>query len=150
MEINYLEGNFDELTQHLQTIPDGISKINYIEGVIEKYIYAQTLTIEQLGSIEMYEALEPTITDPEFLQKCNNLLQQILDNRFVLQNSNLPGSYILTDTHYLICITWQHKRFNDTQSVTIINSNLSPDPTLLARIMREMANYLIKNHPHII
>lgn len=144
MKVNYIEANFDDLMNHLDTIPEAINKIAYIKKTISQYEAAKEITIEKIGK-EMYDVLEPAITDPDFIEKCNNLIKEIERNRFNLVKSEQNDYYICTDTHYLVVCKFKHKKFNDTQKIEII-TDIAPDAILISRILREMADWLYKYH----
>jgi hypothetical protein len=45
----------------------------------------------------------------------------------------------------IICI-FEHKKFNDTQKVTLMGESHEADVSALARHMREMDEWLVKSH----
>ncbi len=70
--------------------------------------------------------------------------------RYLLQKSaTMADSYVVTDTVNNIVITFKEHRFNDTQNVTFLNDEVNADALQLARIMREVGQWLYDNHRDI-
>ena len=79
--------------------------------------------------------------------------------RFKLERSqDLPGWWVLTDTENMVVIKFKENDFNNSQKVTILGEEQEVLDKLgvngLARVLREMADYLSINHyntamPHI-
>lgn len=71
--------------------------------------------------------------------------------RFVLQNSQLkPNHSVCTDTENLIVCTFENHKFNDTQEFKQLE-DFNPDNYMqLAKIVREMADWLRENHYDIV
>ena len=79
--------------------------------------------------------------------------------RFKLERSqDLPGWWVLTDTENMVAIRFKENDFNNSQKVTILGEKQEVLDKLgvngLARVLREMADYLSINHyntamPHI-
>lgn len=70
--------------------------------------------------------------------------------RFKLDKSiTTPNGWVLTDTKNMVVVTFIEHRFNDTQKVTMLNDITTPDALSLARIMREMGDYMRANHEEI-
>lgn len=69
------------------------------------------------------------------------------NNRFILQPSKKhPGSWVCTDTkNGIVCIFKEHL-YNDTQDFTFIDTMQNPDALAVARMMREMGDWLRANH----
>lgn len=66
--------------------------------------------------------------------------------RYVLQQSQTqPNSWVCTDTENGIVCVFEDKKFNETQHVSFLN-DMRPDVLLIARLMREMADWLLENH----
>lgn len=66
--------------------------------------------------------------------------------RYVLQQSQTqPNSWVCTDAENGIVCVFEDKKFNETQQVSFLN-DMRPDALLIARLMREMADWLRKNH----
>ncbi|MDO5525668.1 MAG: DNA breaking-rejoining protein [Prevotella sp.] len=63
-------------------------------------------------------------------------------------SSEHPGWWVLADTENNIVIRWQEHRFNDTQKVSVLNDTEITEHTAtdLARIMREMGDYIARHH----
>lgn len=69
-----------------------------------------------------------------------------MSNRFnVTPSSEHPGWWVLADTENNIVIRWQEHYFNDTQKVSVLNDK-EITATDLARIMREMGDYVARHH----
>lgn len=60
-----------------------------------------------------------------------------------------PMSWVCADTENLLVVRWQHGKFNDTQEFTPIDDDalLKLGATGIARVAREMADWLRDNHP---
>lgn len=72
------------------------------------------------------------------------------DKHFILQKSEIiPNWWFCTDKINGIVIKFNHKMFNTTQKVTTLEDfdNDKISVTDIARILREMADWLVKNHP---
>lgn len=68
-------------------------------------------------------------------------------DRFVLQKSSeKTNHWVCTDTENMIVCTFRNKKFNETQKVTFINDLKQIDALKVARIMREMSDWLANNH----
>ena len=69
------------------------------------------------------------------------------NNRFVIQKSELkPGYWVCTDTENLIICTFENKNFNDNQEFKELE-NFDPAKYMqLAKIVREMSDWLRENH----
>ena len=68
--------------------------------------------------------------------------------RYLLQKSGLkPGALVCTDTGHLIVCTFENKRFNETQEFTMLEDFKADDYMILARLLREMSDWLGTNHP---
>lgn len=59
----------------------------------------------------------------------------------------MPDGFVLTDPEKGIVITFERGRFNDTQKITFLEDIEAPDPAVIARSLREMADWLAENHP---
>lgn len=71
--------------------------------------------------------------------------------RFLLQKSTtMADGYVVTDTVNNIVITFKKKQYNDTQHVTYRNDEVNADAVQLARIMREIGQWLYENHRDIL
>lgn len=68
-------------------------------------------------------------------------------NRFILQKSEKKSNaYVCTDTDNSIVCLFDEHRFNDTQKFTFLEDVEQPNPLTIARILREMADWLRENH----
>lgn len=67
--------------------------------------------------------------------------------RFILQPSQEQENWwVLTDTENQIVVRFENKRFNETQQVTMLEDVETPNPLVIARMMREIGDYLAINH----
>lgn len=66
--------------------------------------------------------------------------------RFILQQSTQQGWLVCTDKENLIVCQFQEHRFNDTQKFTFLEDEPHPDALAIARVVREMADWLRENH----
>ena len=69
--------------------------------------------------------------------------------RFRLEKSqDQQGLWVLTDTENLIVIKFEDGKFNDTQKTSFINDDAVDKLGAqgLARVMREMGEYMVKYH----
>lgn len=71
----------------------------------------------------------------------------MLDNRFIIQPSTRQRDWwVCTDkANGLVCRFETHK-FNDTQKFTFLEDMEQSDALTIARIVREMADWLRSNH----
>lgn len=70
------------------------------------------------------------------------------DSRFLLQESERPGFYTLTDTENQIVCSFEKGKFNDTQKFSFLNDKQF-NAGNLATIMREFGDFLLTNHPYL-
>lgn len=67
--------------------------------------------------------------------------------RFILQPSQEQENWwVLTDTENQIVVRFENKRFNQTQQVTMLEDVDTPNPLVIARMMREIGDFLATNH----
>lgn len=67
--------------------------------------------------------------------------------RFIIQPSQEQENWwVLTDTENQIVVRFENKRFNQTQQVTMLEDVETPNPLVIARMMREIGDYLALNH----
>lgn len=67
--------------------------------------------------------------------------------RFIIQPSQEKENWwVLTDTENQIVVRFENKRFNQTQQVTMLEDVETPNPLVIARMMREIGDYLAINH----
>lgn len=68
--------------------------------------------------------------------------------RYVLQKSQTqPNSWVCTDTEHGIVCVFEDKKFNETQRFSFLE-DVRLDALFIARLMREMADWLRENHYH--
>lgn len=75
---------------------------------------------------------------------------QRANNPYLLQKSTTPGHWVFTDTAHGVVIIFEEGKFNDTQKITLLNEDEAPDALTLARIVREMSEWLAARHPKIV
>lgn len=69
--------------------------------------------------------------------------------KYHLQKSETPGWWVFTDTENRIVIRFLEHKFNDTQEVTVLD-DCEVNPHVLARVMREMGDWIVYHHPDIV
>ena len=70
-----------------------------------------------------------------------------MKNRFIIQPSELkPGYWVCIDTENLIICTFEHKNFNDNQEFKQLENFDPANYMQLAKIVREMSDWLRENH----
>lgn len=65
-------------------------------------------------------------------------------DRFILQQSEDVGYYVVTDTENQIVCKFEKGRFNDTQNFTFLGQ--VPPMSKLPTLMRELGDWLASNH----
>lgn len=71
--------------------------------------------------------------------------------KYILQKSNArPDGWVLTDTENGLVLTFQEGLFNESQNVVLLNDIANPDALTLARIVREMSEYMLANHKELL
>ena len=71
--------------------------------------------------------------------------------RVLLQKSTTTADgYVVTDTVNNIMLTFKEHQFNETQHATFLNDEVNADAVQLARIMREIGQWLYENHRDIL
>lgn len=69
-----------------------------------------------------------------------------MKNRFIVQKGEEANSWVCTDTiHKIVCI-FQQGKFKETQKFTMLDDFDASNYMTLARITREMADYLREYH----
>lgn len=68
-----------------------------------------------------------------------------MEKRFDFRYSDKKNRCLLIDLDNYIEVEFIPGKFNQTQTVTVFDAS-RPDALKLARIMREMADWLVKNH----
>lgn len=67
--------------------------------------------------------------------------------RFIIQPSQEQENWwVLTDTENQIVVRFEAKKFNSTQQVTFLEDVEQPDAITIARMMREIGDYIAINH----
>ena len=67
--------------------------------------------------------------------------------RFIIQHSQTqPDGWVCTDQENGIVCRFREHQFNETQQFTILEDMPNPDATAIARLVREMADWLRSNH----
>ena len=65
--------------------------------------------------------------------------------KYIIQKSETPGWWVVTDTENLVVVKFQEHKFNETQQVTMLEEcNLSA--LQIARVMREMDDWVAAHH----
>lgn len=71
--------------------------------------------------------------------------------KYILQKSNArPDGWVLTDTENGLVLTFQEGLFNESQNVVALDDIANPDALTLARIVREMVEYMLANHKELL
>lgn len=67
-------------------------------------------------------------------------------SRYIIQKSStLPNGWVLTDKENGIVVTFEDGEFNETQKVTPLE-DVNHTPQELARIMRELGEWVVRHH----
>lgn len=67
-------------------------------------------------------------------------------SRYIIQKSStLPNGWVLTDKENGIVVTFEDGEFNETQKVTPLE-DVNHTPQDLARIMRELGEWVVRHH----
>ncbi len=66
--------------------------------------------------------------------------------RFIIQDSEKPNHFVVTDQTNGIVIVFEKGNFNGTQKVTELNKINPSDFMKIARQMREVGEWLHQNH----
>jgi hypothetical protein len=69
--------------------------------------------------------------------------------RYELQRSVQPGKWVCTDVVNKIVVVFEEHKFNETQEITFIDGE-PQDVMRIARMLREMADWLGENYYNII
>ena len=65
--------------------------------------------------------------------------------QYVMQQSETPGWWVLTDKNNGIVIRFEEHKFNDTQQVTMLEE-CTLTPIQVARVMRELGDWVVRHH----
>ncbi|MCB0446341.1 MAG: hypothetical protein KDD03_02315 [Gelidibacter sp.] len=65
---------------------------------------------------------------------------------YKLQKSETPNFWVLTDLKNEYVIVFEHKKYNETQKITPLNDENPDDFMLIARILRQAGEWLVKHH----
>lgn len=75
-------------------------------------------------------------------------------NKYKLEKSKeQQGWWVVTDTINMIVVKFQEGKFNETQKVTLLNGDdvaSMEDAMKQVKALREMADWLVKNHCKIL
>lgn len=67
--------------------------------------------------------------------------------RFIIQHSHThPDGWVCTDRENGIVCQFREHQFNETQHFTLLDDLPQPDALKLARMVREMSDWLRSNH----
>ena len=70
-----------------------------------------------------------------------------MNDRFILQKSQTrQNGWVCTDADNGIICEFEEQKFNETHKFTILEDIDCPDALALAKIAREMADWLRENH----
>ena len=127
----------------LEKITDRMETLN-----VSPYKLSKMAGISQ-GTLSNYFNGKRKMDSENLIKICNALeLNPFEDTqRFVLQNSKIPNHYIVTDTVNEYVIKFEKHKFNETQVVTLLNDDDNPDVLLIAKILRELTDWLVEFHP---
>ena len=67
-------------------------------------------------------------------------------DRFIIQPSTSPDVWVCTDKENGLVCRFEAHKFNDTQKFTFLEDIEHPDALTIARIVREMGDWLRSNH----
>ena len=72
-------------------------------------------------------------------------------NKYRLEKSkDLPNWWVFTDTENLVVVKFEDGKFNETQQVSFLEDNAAQlGAARLARIMREIGDYIVRYHSDI-
>ncbi len=76
-------------------------------------------------------------------------IKEILESRFLLQESERQNFYTLTDTENQIVCLFEKGKFNETQKFSFLKDG-NFNAANLATIMREFGDWLQVNHSSIV
>lgn len=68
-----------------------------------------------------------------------------MKNYIIQKSSTLPNGWVLTDKKNGIVVTFEDGEFNETQKVTPLE-DVNHTPQELARIMRELGEWVVRHH----
>ena len=68
-----------------------------------------------------------------------------MKNYIIQKGSTLPNGWVLTDKENGIVVTFEDGEFNETQKVTPLE-DVNHTPQELARIMRELGEWVVRHH----
>ena len=67
--------------------------------------------------------------------------------RYIIQKAQqVKEGWVCTDTENGIVCRWQAHRFNETRKMTFLEDVKQPDALKIARLMREMGDWLSEHH----
>lgn len=72
------------------------------------------------------------------------------NNRFLLQPSQKKNHYVVTDTLHNVVFIFEKNNFNDSNKVIELDNIPPSDFMKIARINREIAEWIVDNHSDLI
>jgi len=66
--------------------------------------------------------------------------------RYLLQLSEKPNYWVCTDIECGIVCVFEEKNYNDNQKFTLLENYQLPDANAIAKVAREMGDWLRANH----
>ena len=69
-----------------------------------------------------------------------------MPERFILQKSEKPNHWVVTDTELDIVGIFENGKFNETQKFNMLNDT-HPGIGKITQSMREIGEWLLTNHP---
>lgn len=67
-------------------------------------------------------------------------------DRYLVKKSEKENHWVCADQHYKVVAVWEHGKFNETQDITMLEDFDPKHYMELAKVMRELGDYLAKNH----
>jgi hypothetical protein len=72
----------------------------------------------------------------------------VQDDNYLLQKSEKPNRYVVTDVANNCTIIFEERRFNETQKIEFLDKNVL-NPVEAASILRMIGEWLARNHSRI-
>lgn len=74
-----------------------------------------------------------------------------MENRFIIQKSEKPNYWVVTDVENDFVVIFEEKKYNETNKITPLNNKLTAfDFMKIAKINREIGEWLVLNYPNLI